>query len=195
MKVNQRRFAAGPELSDEELLASGQRAPEAFGAFYERHCREMLGFFYRRTASPETAADLTAETFAQAYLSLRRYRRTGAPAVAWLQAIARHQLSRYFRSERIESRGRRRLAMSIGLELSGQEIERIEQMADAESLKAQLKTALETLPPGWVEAVRLRVVMELPYEEVARKLGCSEGAARVRVSRALSRLADQMEAV
>jgi DNA-directed RNA polymerase specialized sigma24 family protein len=37
------------------------------------------------------------------------------------------------------------------------------------------------------------VVDELPYDEVARRLGCSEGAARVRVSRALTRLAETLE--
>jgi DNA-directed RNA polymerase specialized sigma24 family protein len=40
----------------------------------------------------------------------------------------------------------------------------------------------------------LRVGHDLPYAEVARRLGCSEGAARVRVTRALTRLADLLEA-
>jgi DNA-directed RNA polymerase specialized sigma24 family protein len=35
--------------------------------------------------------------------------------------------------------------------------------------------------------------MELPYREVAQRLGCSEAAARVRVARGLSRLADMLE--
>jgi hypothetical protein len=32
-------------LSDAQLLAASQREPEAFGVFYERHGRAVLGFF------------------------------------------------------------------------------------------------------------------------------------------------------
>jgi DNA-directed RNA polymerase specialized sigma24 family protein len=35
--------------------------------------------------------------------------------------------------------------------------------------------------------------MDLPYREVAKRLGCSEGAARVRVARGLARLAEILE--
>jgi RNA polymerase sigma-70 factor (ECF subfamily) len=38
----------------------------------------------RRTGDPEVAADLTAETFASALVSKRRYSRAGGAAVAWL---------------------------------------------------------------------------------------------------------------
>ena len=77
-----------------------RRDPEAFAVFYRRHVGSIVGFFVRRTACQETAADLTAETFAQAYLSLHRYRPTGAPAEAWLAAIARHQLAHFVRDGR-----------------------------------------------------------------------------------------------
>ena len=51
-------------MTDEDLLAS--RETEAFGVFYDRHARTLLGYFARRTQSAEVAADLTAETFASA---------------------------------------------------------------------------------------------------------------------------------
>src|SRR3954469_2972328 len=59
--------------SDEELLALAPARPEAFAAFYRRHERLLLGFFMRRTGEPELAADLTAETFAAALVSVRRF--------------------------------------------------------------------------------------------------------------------------
>ena len=46
--------------TDEELLASHDS--EAFGVFYDRHVRALLGYFARRTRDPEMAADLTAQT-------------------------------------------------------------------------------------------------------------------------------------
>ena len=85
------------ERTDAELLASGRA--EDFGELYERHARVVLAFCYRRTADPETAADLCAETFAQAFLSRRRYRDTGAGARAWLLGIARHRALHHLRTE------------------------------------------------------------------------------------------------
>ena len=71
----------------------------------------MLAYFQRRTACPESAADLTAETFAAAFLARRRFRDTGAPAAAWLFAIARRQLANLLRKRQIEDRARQKLGI------------------------------------------------------------------------------------
>jgi RNA polymerase sigma-70 factor (ECF subfamily) len=47
---------------------------------------------------------------------------------------------------------------------------------------------LDGLPDGQREAVRLRVMDELPYPDVAEALGTTPAAARVRVHRGLSAL-------
>ena len=51
-----------------------------------------------------------------------------------------------------------------------------------------LDEALDELPAGQLEAIRLRVVDELVYDDVARELGTSTEAARVRVHRGLQTL-------
>jgi RNA polymerase sigma-70 factor (ECF subfamily) len=48
---------------------------------------------------------------------------------------------------------------------------------------------LEELPGDQREAIRLRVVDERPYDEVAAVLGINEATARARVSRGLRALA------
>src|SRR3954469_14372669 len=68
--------------TDEDLLTSGE--PAAFGLFYERRVREVLGYMMRRAGDAEAAADLTAETFAAAIVARPRFRPGGAPASAWL---------------------------------------------------------------------------------------------------------------
>jgi DNA-directed RNA polymerase specialized sigma24 family protein len=95
--------------TDEELLCS--KDPEAFGAFYDRHVRALLGYFARRTRDPEVAADLTAETFASAIVAQRRFKPGGAPAGACLHAIAARRLVDYRRRGRVERGAQRRLAM------------------------------------------------------------------------------------
>ena len=59
-----------------------------FGRFYDLNAESVLRYFYRRTACPETAADLTAETFAAALRSLSTYELGKGPARAWLFGIA-----------------------------------------------------------------------------------------------------------
>jgi RNA polymerase sigma-70 factor (ECF subfamily) len=175
--------------SDAELLRAARRDPAAFGVFYDRHADAVLAYFTRRTADAQTAADLTGETFAQAFASRRRFRSMGAPATAWLFAIARHELNHWLRRRAVEDRARRRLGLER-LELDDEAIARIEELADLPALQAAVAGALAQLPPGLAEAVALRVRDELPYDVVASSLGCSEAAARVRVSRGLTRMAD-----
>lgn len=50
--------------------ARGAHKPEPFGVLYERHFASVLAFFRRRTAGPEEAFDLAAETFAAADLTV-----------------------------------------------------------------------------------------------------------------------------
>lgn len=179
--------------TDAQLLRESSSRPEAFGEFYDRHAERLLAFFARRTWDPQEAADLTAETFAAAFAARRRYRDTGAPAYAWLLGIGRHQLARALRRRRVDDRARRRLGIAQ-VELDDISLSRIEELADLRAMRPALTAALDRLPAATARAVALRVADELPYAEVAVQLGCSEGAARVRVMRGLDQLADLLEA-
>jgi RNA polymerase sigma-70 factor (ECF subfamily) len=60
---------------------------------------------------------------------------------------------------------------------------------DLAPIREALIDALETLREDQRDALRLRVIDGLGYEEVAKRLGCAEAAARQRVSRGLRRIA------
>ncbi len=182
--------SADADRTDAALLASGDA--DDFGRFYDRHSRAVVAFACRRTADPELAADITAETFAAAYLSRRRYRETGSGARAWLFGIARHELGRAIRRNRAGDRARRRLGIER-VEMDELSYERIEELADLSDLRAAVRDALQTMSPRVAEAVALRIGDDLPYDEVARRLKCSPGAARVRVARGLEQLAHVLE--
>jgi RNA polymerase sigma-70 factor (ECF subfamily) len=53
--------------------------------------------------------------------------------------------------------------------------------------------ALDSLPDDQREALRLRYLIGLPSKEIAQKLGKSDGAVRVMLSRGLSRLQQLLE--
>ena len=178
------------ERTDSELLTASGEDPEAFTELYRRHAEDLLRYFARRTLDPETAAELTAETFAEAFASRRNYTDKGVNGVAWLYGIARHRLGRFFRTGRIDASARRRLGMPER-ELPPEDYERIEDLIDFAPIRGALAEALETLSPeGVMGTPGLRSVIDgLAYPEVAARLKCSEANARQRVSRGLRRVA------
>jgi RNA polymerase sigma factor (sigma-70 family) len=175
------------EPTDAELLLASRDDAEAFADFYRRHAKDILRYFARRTLDPEVAAELTAESFAEAFASRRSYRDEGVDGVAWMYGIARHQLGRFFRAGRVDANARRRLGMPER-ELASEDYERIEELVDFEPLREALIDALGALPVHQQTAVRLRIVEGKTYEDVAGELGCSADNARQRVSRGLRRL-------
>jgi RNA polymerase sigma factor (sigma-70 family) len=174
-------------------LARARREPSAFGGFYAAHSRQLLAFFARRTFDVEVARDLTAETFAQAFEHRRRFRgSTDAEAGAWLYGIARHQLSRYARKGVVERKAVRRLSIRVPA-VSEEDYERIAELAGLAELRDRVATVFADLSDAQRDALRLRVIDERPYAEVALMLGISEQTARARVSRALRSLADAID--
>lgn len=163
--------------------------PDAFGVFYEQFFDRILAYLMRRVYDAETALDLTAETFAQAYLSRARFRgSSSAEAEAWLYRIAQRKLSHYFRRSAVERRAMDRLKIQAPT-LDADRRSRIEELADLDGLRTALRGALLEISPEQGEAVRLRALEELSYSEIARRLQISEQAARARVSRGLKALA------
>jgi RNA polymerase sigma-70 factor (ECF subfamily) len=178
----------GDERTDSELLIASRGDPEAFTELYRRHAEDLLRYFARRTLDPEAAAELTAETFAQAFASRATYTDQGVNGVAWLYGVARHQLGRFFRWGRVDAAARRRLGMPLR-ELPPEDYERIEDLVDLAPVREALVDALQTLSIDQREAMRLHVIEGLTYPEVARRLSCTEVNARQRVSRGLRKLA------
>src|SRR4030088_2389406 len=77
--------------SDAELLDSAD--PRAFRTLYDRYSVRIYRFQLGRARNPDAALELTAETFAQAWLSRRRFRDlAGGSAGPWLYALAHNLL-------------------------------------------------------------------------------------------------------
>ena len=174
--------------TDAELLAATARDPSAFGAFYERHETLVLSYLARRVDEPELAADLAAETFAQALTASARFEPGPAPAAAWLIGIARNVLAMSRRRGRVEDAARRRLGMEPVV-LTDEVVERVAELGR----DLGIDELLAALPADQRQAVVARVLDERPYSEIATGLRCSESVVRQRVSRGLARLRHQME--
>lgn len=173
-------------LSDADLVSRAQTDPHAFRLLYERYAEPIHAFAARRCGDHDTALDVTAETFCQAWRSRHTFvdQRNGS-AAPWLFGIVRHVLARAARERRLRLDAVVALGLDRRTDESAPSPEAI--LTDA-GLDADLEAALAALPRGQRRAVELRVVGDASYAEVARTLHTTETAARIRVHRGLAGL-------
>jgi RNA polymerase sigma-70 factor (ECF subfamily) len=172
---------------DVELLRASRASSAAFRILYDRHAQRINAFLTRRTRDPGAALELTAETFAQAWLSRDRYTDHDEGTIApWLFGIARHVLAASVRRHGLERTARDRLQLAL------EPIATIPDDAWLDGLDDDLTAALAELPDGQRRAIELRIVADHAYDEVGRRLDISPEAARVRVHRGLKALRQRL---
>jgi RNA polymerase sigma factor (sigma-70 family) len=161
------------QRSDAALLAAARTDPGAFRELYDRYADRVLAYHRRRCRDEDAAHELTAETFAQVWLVRKRFRdECDGSAAPWLFGIAGNVLKTSVRKRALEATARERLGIEILAPTVSPQEAWLEDLED------------EEVP----EAVRLRVLDELTYDEIATELGTTPGAARVRVHRGLAAL-------
>jgi RNA polymerase sigma factor (sigma-70 family) len=169
------------EPTDQVLMGRVQRGDlAALDDVFARHHAAIFGYLARWLGDPSAAEDLTQETF------LRVLRQNGrAPThddlLPWLLKIARNLVIDRYRHEQS------RLTVDDHAELCDPGPIPLDQLTKAER-DHQLSDALAALAPAHREVLLLRAVDDLDYRNIALLLGCTEGAARVRVHRATAAL-------
>jgi RNA polymerase sigma-70 factor (ECF subfamily) len=149
-----------------------------FSNLYRHQARELLGYALRRTADPDDAADVVAETFLIAWRRLGDVP-SGDEARLWLYGTARRVLANRDRgarrrdrlTERLRDELRRQLPAHQGREGGGAILEALAELREADRELLMLI--------GWEE---------LTPTEAAQALGISPLAARTRLHRARRRL-------
>ncbi|MFL5843607.1 MAG: RNA polymerase sigma factor [Solirubrobacteraceae bacterium] len=171
------------------LLRRAQADPAAFADFYDAYSHRVLRFFARRVVDGEASFDLMSETFATALSQMHQFRGSvPEEEQGWLFAIARSELSHYWRRGAVERTALARIGVPVPA-LTSAEIERIEELAGIAALAPRLAEAMGGLPEDQRQAISLRVIKELDYSEISAVLGISEEAVRARVSRGLRKMA------
>lgn len=150
-----------------------------FDALYRRWHAPVLAYARRRVIEPD---DLVAEVFTAAW----RYRsRVPEPPLPWLLRTASNLSLHAARG----ARRRNRLAVKVGSQRPGQEVDPAEAVAERADASALVLVALDLLSPTDRELLRLVAWEQLSTAELGYVLGCSEAAVRVRLHRARGRLA------
>lgn len=152
-----------------------------FSDLYRDHARGLLGYALRRSADPDDAADIVAETFLIAWRRLGEVPLDGK-ARLWLFGTARHVLANQDRG----ARRRDRLTMRLRDELR-------QQLPVHQALEGSpLLEALAELGEADRELLMLIGWEELTPTQAAEALGISPFAARTRLHRARRRLRAQL---
>jgi RNA polymerase sigma factor (sigma-70 family) len=172
--------------SDEELLAASRGEPLAFGVFYRRYARVVLGVAMRRLGDAELAADVTSEVFAAALEGSARFDPRRGSARSWLFGILANQLGTAARRRAADGRARRRLGMERVV-LADDQRAWVEALA-GEQDAALVRQLLAELPAQERALLEQRVVAGHGYAQLAVELGVSESVVRKRVSRGLATL-------
>lgn len=157
----------------------GEEPHERFDALYRLARSKILTYALRRSSSLEDAADIAAETFAIAWRRLDQVP-SGEEAVLWLYAVARNLL----RKEHQRGQRRCELIERVACNLPDDALRC--PPGDEDGLVALL--CLRALPEDDREVLMLGAWEGLRPAAIARVLGCSPGAARVRMHRARRRL-------
>ena len=141
------------------------------------HLPALLRVGTRLTGQQADAEDLAQETLARA-LERRDELRDPAALKGWLLAVQR---TTFLNSRR--RMGPRLEVLQGGLAAADEPIVLPSHEA-ADGVGDELQSALDALPETWREALWLREVDELSYEEIARVLQCPVGTVRSRLARA-----------
>ncbi|GAA1549466.1 RNA polymerase sigma factor [Nocardioides humi] len=152
-----------------------------FRRLYAAHFDPVLGFALRRTARPEDAADVTADTFLVAWRRLSHVP-SGEAAGPWLYGVARRTLANQRRGEA------RRTALGERLRL--QLAHAVADLADDVVHRADVTAAMKRLSARDEEVLQLHLWEGLEPREIAEVLGIPATVVRPRLSRARSRLRD-----
>jgi DNA-directed RNA polymerase specialized sigma24 family protein len=109
-------------------------------------------------------------------------------------AIARTQLSRFWRRGRVERAALARLRVEVPT-VADRELERIDELAGTGTVRARIAHELQRLPAEQRRALESHVVQERSYAELSLEWGISEQVIRARVSRGLRKLSDTLDDV
>jgi RNA polymerase sigma-70 factor (ECF subfamily) len=179
--------AAAVDGDDAGMVAAARRDRRAFDRLYDRYADRVLRYALARTGSAAVADDITSDTFVAAMEGLARYDPARGSFAAWLFTIAARRIADYHRTQRRRWEILTRRA-PLPPPPSDDALDTLIRDEDARRVRA----ALARLSEPDRHIVLLRYSAGLSGAEIAAVLGISDGTARVRLSRALARLAKHL---
>ena len=174
------------QTTDEQLVARAQEGENKAFEFLVRKYQHKIIQLVSRLVGEADAADVAQETFIKAYRALAGFRGQSA-FYTWLYRIGINTAKNH-----IVSRGRRPANQDIDIADAEQygHTEHLSDVATPESLllseeiKQKVAEVIHKLPADLRQAITLRELEGLSYEEIAEVMDCPIGTVRSRIFRA-----------
>jgi RNA polymerase sigma factor (sigma-70 family) len=180
--------------ADEARLARRASAGDgaAFATLYDRYERRVFNLCLRITASDADAADATQESFLKVLERLPQLTEREFSFGSYLFTVARNaSYDAIARRRRTAPAEIAESAVPVGA--SDADAVLPENRALRTDQQQQIRAANESLPPRQREALALRELEELSYDEIAEQLGMNRNSVAQLISRARIGLRDSLE--
>ncbi len=180
----------------ERTVAGDQRAYELLVIKYQRRIERLIA---RMVRDPDLVQDIAQETFLRAYRALHQFRGE-AQFYTWLYRIAVNTAKKALVDMRRDP-----VVLESALHISDDEDETFrprhepttdetpETVLAAQEIAAAVNAAMEALPEDLRQAVTLREIEGLSYEEIAAAMNCPIGTVRSRIFRAREAISSRVK--
>jgi RNA polymerase sigma factor (sigma-70 family) len=176
--------------SDAQLVQRCLRGEgPAWESLIQRHARRVYNLCYRFTGNSAESDDLSQEVFLRIYRTLGSYRAAAGGFPTWLTSVTRNLLVDHYRRTRRDRMTDALEDVMPKVEEKHSPVRTPDRAAMAGELSQQVQAALSRLSPELREAVILRDLQGLEYDEVREVLAVPEGTVKSRINRGRIELA------
>lgn len=155
---------------------------QELGTLYQRYRPILFSFFYNLYRDVEVCEDLIQNVFERVVKYKSKYKEEGS-FKPWLFSIARNVSHDHYKKQQKRKEVKLESWEELPI-LSGGKQQKLEK----EEELTLLRIALNSLEAEKKEVLILSKLKGLPYKEIGETLGCTEGAVKVKVYRALKAL-------
>ncbi|MDP5325330.1 MAG: sigma-70 family RNA polymerase sigma factor [Litorivicinaceae bacterium] len=185
------------DLKNDQLLVDRAKSGDrhAFDLLVLKYQSRILSLVTRILSNPSDALDVVQETFVKAYRSLESFRGESA-FYTWLYRIAVNTAKNYASASA-------KLQLDVSMESmvggtdhlpSFQDSGSPDQQSATDQLQAAILEAIEQLPDDLCQALTLRELEGMSYEDIAERMDCPIGTVRSRIFRARESVVNQIQA-
>lgn len=172
------------EIPDSQILSLFHTASdkeEGFKLLMQKYQQRLYGQIRRMTLNHDDTDDVLQNVFIKVWNHLGQFREQ-AQLSTWLYRIAMNESLTFLNQKK--RRGAEALVTEAGIAAQL----RADIHFDGDEIQLKLQAAISTLPEKQKQVFLMRYYDELPYEEMSRLLGTSEGALKASYHHAVKKI-------
>ncbi|MCB9361352.1 MAG: sigma-70 family RNA polymerase sigma factor [Flavobacteriales bacterium] len=168
------------------LIKKAQKNPKDFAPLYDLYYLQIFKYVIKRVKDENDAAEITSDIFAKALFNIGKFKFKGLPFSSWLYRIASNEITNFYRKN--QSSKYVRVTEEQLNYLVDNAADAINIKSEKEEKFSQIITSLEVLSDDDLELIEMRFFEERSFKEIAEILNLTEGNARIKTHRAITKL-------